>query len=61
MRLPGVSTVLDHEGRRFTEVFEPDHRRVWVPVAEIPEVVQKAFIAAETSASTSTGASTSAA
>ena len=47
MRLPGVSTVLDHEGRRFTEVFEPDHRRVWVPVAEIPEVVQKAFIAAE--------------
>jgi 1A family penicillin-binding protein len=47
LRLPGVSTVLDHEGRRFTEVFEPDHRRVWVPIADIPEVVQKAFIAAE--------------
>jgi membrane peptidoglycan carboxypeptidase len=47
MRLPGTSTVLDHEGRRFTEVFEADHRRVWVPIGEIPDAVQKAFIAAE--------------
>src|SRR5687768_2467695 len=28
MRLPGVSVVLDAQGQRFTEVFEPDHRRV---------------------------------
>jgi 1A family penicillin-binding protein len=47
MRLPGTSTVLDYEGRRFTEVFEADHRRVWVPIGEIPDAVQKAFIAAE--------------
>src|SRR5215212_2499547 len=46
-RLPGTSTVLDDKGRRFAEVFEPDHRRVWVPIAEIPEAVQKAFVAAE--------------
>jgi len=46
-RLPGASLVLDIKGNRFTEIFEPDHRRVWVPLAEIPEHVQKAFIAAE--------------
>ena len=28
-------------------MFEPNHRRVWVPLSEVPEVVQKAFIAAE--------------
>src|SRR5215213_74836 len=46
-RLPGASTVLDGKGLRFAEVFEPDHRRVWIPIAEIPEGVQKAFVAAE--------------
>jgi penicillin-binding protein 1A len=46
-RLPGASLVLDIKGNRFAEIFEPDHRRVWVPLAEIPEAVQKAFIAAE--------------
>jgi membrane carboxypeptidase/penicillin-binding protein len=46
-RLPGTSTVLDDKGKRFAEVFEPDHRRIWVPIAEIPQAVQKAFVAAE--------------
>ena len=46
-RLPGASVVLDGKGERFAEVFEPNHRRVWVPLSDIPEVVQKAFIAAE--------------
>ena len=46
-RLPGTSTVLDGKGSRFAEVFEPDHRRVWVPIAEIPQAVQQAFVAAE--------------
>jgi penicillin-binding protein 1A len=46
-RLPGTSTVLDDKGRRFAEVFEPDHRRIWVPISEIPQAVQKAFVAAE--------------
>src|SRR3712207_4198836 len=47
LRLPGVSIVLDAKGERFTEVFEPNQRRIWVPLADIPEHVQKAFIAAE--------------
>src|SRR5262245_64744735 len=46
-KLPAASVVLDGKGQRFAEVFEPNHRRVWVPLSEIPESVQKAFIAAE--------------
>lgn len=45
--LPGMSVILDGRGKRLTEVFEPDHRRVWVPLADIPEHVRQAFIAAE--------------
>ena len=47
MRLPGASVVLDRKGERIAEVFEQDHRRVWVPLAEIPAHVQQAFVAAE--------------
>ncbi|MGP0092880.1 MAG: penicillin-binding protein 1A [Xanthobacteraceae bacterium] len=47
LKLPGVSVMLDRKGERFTEVFEPDHRRTWVPLSEIPESVQQAFVAAE--------------
>ncbi len=47
MRLPGASVVLDRRGERFAEVFEENQRRVWVPLADIPEQVQKAFLAAE--------------
>ena len=47
MKLPGTSAILDSKGERFAEVFEPDHRRVSVPLAEIPTHVQKAFVAAE--------------
>ena len=46
-RLPGMSTVLDGTGQRFADVFEPGNRRVWVPLSNIPDYVQKAFIAAE--------------
>src|SRR3954471_6680779 len=46
-QLPGTSVVLDAKGERFTEVFEADHRRAWVPLSDIPEKVQKAFVAAE--------------
>ena len=45
--LPGASVVLDRKGERFAEVFEENQRRVWVVLADIPEHVQKAFIAAE--------------
>lgn len=47
MRLPGASVLLDGRGQKFAEVFEQDHRRVWVPLAEIPVPVRNAFIAAE--------------
>ena len=47
LKLPGMTTVLDGAGAKFAELFEPDSRRHWVPLAEIPEFVQKAFVAAE--------------
>src|SRR6266571_1809370 len=46
-RLPSMSVVLDGNGRNFADVFEPGNRRVWISLADIPEVVQKAFVAAE--------------
>src|SRR5215467_3555753 len=42
LKLPGASVVLDRRGERFAEVFEENQRRVWVPLADIPEQVQKA-------------------
>src|SRR5262245_6609298 len=47
LKLPGASVVLDRRGGRFAEVFEENERRVWVVLADIPEHVQKAFVAAE--------------
>src|SRR4029077_13573696 len=46
-KLPGASVVLDRKGERFAEVFEENQRRQWVPLSDIPEHVQKAFLAAE--------------
>ena len=46
-KLPSMSVVLDGKGGNFANVFEPRNRRVWVPLAKIPDLVQKAFIAAE--------------
>ena len=47
LKLPGASSVLDGKGQRFAEVFEENQRRVWVALADIPEHVQNAFVAAE--------------
>jgi penicillin-binding protein 1A len=47
MKLPGMSEVLDLKGERFAEVYEPDQRRVWVDLGDIPVHVRKAFVAAE--------------
>src|SRR4051794_41091885 len=47
IKLPEMTTVYDGSGTKFAELFEPDNRRQWVPLAQIPEIVQKAFIAAE--------------
>jgi membrane carboxypeptidase/penicillin-binding protein len=46
-KLPSMSVVLDGKGGTFAHVFEPRNRRVWIPLAKIPDVVQKAFVAAE--------------
>jgi penicillin-binding protein 1A len=45
--LPGTSVVLDGADQPFAEVFEENQRRTWVPLADIPPHVQRAFIAAE--------------
>ena len=42
-----MSAVLDGKGGNFAEVFEPGNRRIWVSLADIPDFVQKAFVAAE--------------
>jgi penicillin-binding protein 1A len=47
MTLQGASVVLDRKGERFAEVFEENQRRVWLVLADIPEHVQKVFLAAE--------------
>ena len=47
LKLPGASMVLDGKGARFTEIFESDNRRVWVPLTAVPDFVQRAFVAAE--------------
>src|SRR5262249_4663558 len=46
-RLPGASQVVDRKGVRFSEIYEPDQRRIWVQLGDIPQHVQQAFIAAE--------------
>lgn len=45
--LPGMSRILDGAGKAFAETFEPNGRRLVVPIAAVPLLVQKAFIAAE--------------
>ncbi len=47
LMLPGASVLFDQKGERFAELFEPDQRRIPVPLSDIPEPVQKAFVAAE--------------
>jgi penicillin-binding protein 1A len=46
-KLPSMSTVLDSKDQSYAEVFEPRNRRIWVSLDDIPDYVQKAFIAAE--------------
>jgi penicillin-binding protein 1A len=47
MRLPATTFVLDAKGQNYAELYEPDSRRVWVPLSDIPTNVQAAFVAAE--------------
>ena len=45
--LPGLTKVLDYNDATFAEIGRPEQRRVWVPLSDIPDYVQKAFVAAE--------------
>ena len=45
--LAGITLLLDHNNRRFAEIGKPERRRIWVPLSDIPDHVQKAFVAAE--------------
>ena len=47
LKLAGMTTVLDGKGEPFAEVYEPEQRRVWVPLDDVPEHVRHAFVAAE--------------
>jgi membrane carboxypeptidase/penicillin-binding protein len=47
LKLPGLATVLDGKGEPFAEVSEPEQRRIWVALDDIPEPVRRAFVAAE--------------
>jgi len=46
-KLPSMSVVLDAKGDKFADVYQPGNRRIWIPLSDIPDFVQKAFIAAE--------------
>jgi penicillin-binding protein 1A len=46
-KLPSLTEILDGNGGNFANVFEPANRRVWMPFSTIPDVAQKAFVAAE--------------
>jgi penicillin-binding protein 1A len=46
-KLPSMTTVLDGKGDKFADIYQPGNRRIWVPLSDIPDFVQKAFIAAE--------------
>lgn len=43
----GLSVVLDRNNSQFGELAASSQRRVWVPLADIPEYVQQAFVSAE--------------
>ncbi|HEY4774594.1 MAG TPA: transglycosylase domain-containing protein, partial [Xanthobacteraceae bacterium] len=46
LRVAGGYAVLDRKNERYAEVY-PEHRRMWVALADIPEHVRNAFVTAE--------------
>src|SRR5579872_2750552 len=47
LELPGATVMLDRNGKQFKETYAADQRRISVPLSEIPDFVQKAFVSAE--------------
>ena len=46
-RPPGMTSVLDGNGIGYAELYEPDSRRIWIPLSDVPTDVRAAFIGAE--------------
>jgi membrane carboxypeptidase/penicillin-binding protein len=46
-KLRGLNVVLDGDGRRYADDYKPGQRRLSVPLSQIPEHVQQAFISVE--------------
>lgn len=46
-RLPESTLILDRDGNRFSEIYADNNRRKWISIKDIPDTVQKAFVAAE--------------
>ena len=57
LKLPGTTIVLDRQGDKFAEVYEPANRRISVPLQSISPYALRAFIAAEDKCFTSIAAS----
>jgi penicillin-binding protein 1A len=47
LRLPGVSAVLDSNGKAFADMSQDNRRSQWIALAKVPVHVRNAFIAAE--------------
>ncbi len=47
LKMPGLTRVQDIKGSGYAELYEPNHRRLWIKLSDIPQHVQQAFIAAE--------------
>jgi len=47
IKLPSASVILDSAGKPYSETFETHGRRLLVPIEGVPDLVQKAFVAAE--------------
>jgi len=43
----GQTEVLDAKGDRFAAMGDPSHQRSWIPLSDVPDTLQKAFVAAE--------------
>ena len=47
LKMPGLTSIFDIKGTGYAELYEPNHRRLWVKLSDVPQHVQQAFIAAE--------------
>jgi penicillin-binding protein 1A len=46
-KLRGLNVILDGKGKRFADDYQPGQRRLSVPLSDVPEVVQRAFVSVE--------------